>query len=202
MHNYEYIIAGLPVLDADARKAEAAGTAALMEEIREQLCPSDRKVLDFLIDSYDPDKLTEEFYRKALSHPRRFIRDYFTFDLQLRNAKTAWLNSSLGRPEGQDEIRLEGMEDAVFECEAEAEEVLGGSDILKRERGLDDLVWRKVEELTCMDVFDLELILAFTVKLRIIERWLRLDPESGRGLFRKLVSEIRSTYDNKKNKTV
>ena len=78
------------------------------------------------------------------------------------------------------------------------QDVLNRADLLQRERGLDDLRWQKVDELTAMDVFDLELILGFVAKLKIIDRWLQLDPESGRELFRKLVEDVRSTYDNKK----
>ena len=53
-----------------------------------------------------------------------------------------------------------------------------------------------------MDVFDIEAILGFIAKLKIIDRWDKLDPETGRELFRKLVEEIRSTYDNKKNNMI
>ena len=69
---------------------------------------------------------------------------------------------------------------------------------LDRERGLDELRWRKIDEITLMDYFDIEVILGFVCKLKIIDRWLQLDPDSGRALFRKLVEDIRSTYDNKK----
>ena len=76
--------------------------------------------------------------------------------------------------------------------------VLACGDILKRERGLDDLRWQKIDELTVLDVFDIEAILGYVAKLKIIDRWLQLDPDSGRALFRRLVDDIRSTYDNKK----
>ena len=49
-----------------------------------------------------------------------------------------------------------------------------------------------------MEVFSLNVILGFAAKLKIVDRWNRLDPETGAKLFRKLVTQIRSTYDNKK----
>ena len=52
--------------------------------------------------------------------------------------------------------------------------------------------------MTLLDSLDLEVILGFVAKLKIIDRWLQLDPDSGRALFRRLVDDIRSTYDNKK----
>ena len=69
--------------------------------------------------------------------------------------------------------------------------ILEGGDILARERGLDDFYWKSADELTVLDVFDLDVILAFVVKLKLVERWLRLDEATGRELFRKLVKEIK-----------
>ncbi len=60
-------------------------------------------------------------------------------------------------------------------------------------------MWAHIEELTLNDLFDIELILGFTAKLKIADRWEKLDPETGQKFFRKLVQEIRSSYDNKKN---
>ena len=42
-----------------------------------------------------------------------------------------------------------------------------------------------------LDYFDLDVVLAFVVKLKMVERWLRLDEATGRELFRKLVKEIK-----------
>ena len=71
--------------------------------------------------------------------------------------------------------------------------VLEQSDILSRERGLDKLLWEKAEELTRMDLFDIDVILSFIAKLKITDRWNKLDPRTGREMFRKLVQEIRNT---------
>ena len=60
-------------------------------------------------------------------------------------------------------------------------------------------MWRKADELTLWSLFDMSVILAFTAKLKVVERWEKLDPETGQKYFRKLVQEIRATYDNKKN---
>ena len=197
MDNYAYIIASLPVLNQEDHP-EHFVAEEILAEIREQLSARDNSVLDLLLEGYDPDKLDAEFYRRALAHGNRFIREWFRFDLDLRNATVAFLNDSLGRPEGQDLVLLAEREAEEFPEEEAVQQVLNRADLLQRERGLDDLRWQKVDELTAMDVFDLELILGFVAKLQIIDRWLKLDPESGRELFRKLVEDIRSTYDNKK----
>ena len=198
MDNYAYIIASMPVLHLEDDKADNLVAQELLDEIRGQLSARDTAVLDQLLEGYDPEKLDANFYQKALQHRNRFIREWFSFDLNLRNATVAYLNDSLARPEGTDMIRLEERETAEF-AEAEAvQNVLNCGDILRRERGLDDLRWRKIDELTILDVFDIEAILGYAAKLKIIDRWLQLDPDSGRALFRRLVEDIRSTYDNKK----
>lgn len=205
MNNYEYIIASLPVLRASSARehgAVASSAEKIIAEIREQLSSSDRVVFDFFLSGYNADNLNKEFYTKALSHRSKFIQEFFAYDLGLRNAKVEYLNASLGRPKGQDEITVDGMEDTEFEGRGEVMAVLNGKDILEREKGLDDLMWKKADELTIMEVFSLSAILGFVAKLKITDRWEKLDPETGMQYFRKLVKSIRETYDNKKNTTI
>lgn len=196
MNNYEYIIASLPLLGSDGRTRPDAD--ALLSEIRSQLSSSDRNALDKLLTGFEPDNLDAEFYRSMLKERNRFLREFFLFDLCLRNSKTEYLNKALGRAEGTDCIRLPELEEYDFPAEEAAGNVLSGSDIIQRERGLDDLLWAEIDRIDEMEVFSLNLILGFVAKLKIVDRWNRLDPESGSQLFRKLVTQIRSTYDNKK----
>ena len=198
MNNYEYIVASLPALRLEDDRSDKLVVQELVDEIRGQLSERDAAVLDLLLSGYDDERLDEDFYRAALKHGNRFIRDWFRFDLDLRNTTVSYLNDSLGRPDNQDMILLEDRETEEFFELDDARNVLNLGDILKRERGLDELRWRKIDELTILDSFDLEVLLGYVAKLKIIDRWLQLDPDSGRELFRRLVEDIRSTYDNKK----
>lgn len=194
MNNYEYIIASLPVLQAGYRGP--LDTEGLLEEIREQLSATDAASLQLVLDGWNTSELNEEFYASAAKSRSAFIREYFLYDRQLRNAKVAWLNKSLGRPEGQDIMPAPGADitDEDFEDQARAAEVLAGSDILERERGLDNLLWERIDALTIMHVFDLDVILGFAAKLQIVNRWLKLDETTGRELFARLVSDMKSQY--------
>ena len=198
MNNYEYIVASLPALRLEDDRSDKLVVQELVDEIRGQLSERDAAVLDLLLSGYDDERLDEDFYQAALKHGNRFIRDWFRFDLDLRNTTVSYLNDSLGRPDKQDMILLEDRETEEFFELDDAQNVLNLGDILKRERGLDELRWRKIDELTILDSFDLEVLLGYVAKLKIIDRWLQLDPDSGRELFRRLVEDIRSTYDNKK----
>ena len=198
MDNYEYIVASLPVLRQEDSRTDSLDAGELVDQIREQLSGPDQAVLDLLLSGYDPEQLTEGFYKQMLRHKNRFLREWFRFDLDLRNATVGYLNKQLHRAPDHDKILLEGREVEEFPELEDASRILNGTDILQRERGLDDLRWRKIDEITLMDYFDLETLLGYAAKLKIIDRWLQLDPDSGRALFRRMLVEIHSTYDNKK----
>lgn len=198
MNNYEYIVASLPVIEPGSRLGSSSAANAITNDIREQLSNKDNALVTMLLDGFDPEKLNAGFYRACIGSGSRFLREYFLFDLFLRNTKVEYLNASLGRPEGKDVLLLEELEDYEFEQKEEIVEILSGTDIIGREKGLDMAIWEHVEEVTTMDVFDMDAILGFIARLKIIDRWDKLDPETGAELFRRLIKEIRATYDNKK----
>ncbi|MCQ2153708.1 MAG: DUF2764 domain-containing protein [Bacteroidales bacterium] len=195
MKNYEYILAIAPVVDAGTKRGEIDSTA-LMDEIRGYLDPADADLFDTLVGGFDAETLSRDFYLKALSSPCRFIREYFSTDLDVRNRKVRYLNRELGRPEGTDVMVLDEDTERVFEDEARVDAILLKPDLIERERGLDDYMWEKIEAMTELEVFTIDAVLGFVARLQIAARWLKLDPETGRELFRKLVDEIRN---NKKS---
>lgn len=198
MNNYEYIVASLPVIEPGSRLGSSSAANVIIDDIREQLSNKDNALVTMLLDGFNPEKLNAGFYRACLGSGSRFLREYFLFDLFLRNTKVEYLNASLGRPEGKDVLLLEELEDYEFEQKEEIVEILSGTDIIGREKGLDMAIWEHVEDVTTMDVFDMDAILGFIARLKIIDRWDKLDPETGAELFRRLIKEIRATYDNKK----
>ena len=141
MNNYEYIIASLPLIKLDERAGGSVDASCVIEEIRSQLSDRDDRMMELLLESYNPDKLDASLYRRAFKSPSSFLRSHFLFDLQLRNTRVEYLNAALGRPEGKDTLILEELEDRDFEQKEEVEAVLAGNDIIARERGLDLLMW-------------------------------------------------------------
>ena len=65
---------------------------------------------------------------------------------------------------------------------------------IAREKGLDEITWEKVNGLTIFNYFDINAILGYIAKLHIADRWLVLDEETGRELFKKLVKEVKGTF--------
>ena len=201
MKNYVYIIAGLPDFTPDWRQGEKS-LDEYFGQVRELLSEKDNTVLDFIGQGFDKDRISLDFYKEAISHRLEFIREFFLFDLNVRNQKVRYLNQALGRDAEKDVLSLrDNSEDPGLEPEApefkesaRLQQILEGNDILARERGIDDLYWEKIDEITLFNYLDFDKILGIIVKMHIIRRWLILDEETGRAMFKKLVDQVRGTF--------
>ena len=191
MNNYEYIISSLPAISLDWKFGEGTSFDTYVGWIKSQLSGSDIKVVDRLLDGFKDENLTKEFYEAAFKDSDRFLKEYFTFDLNVRNGKARFLNKAFERPLDQDTIRLDTGEFAEGQ---RLDEALNAPDLLSRERGLDSLMWDKINEITTFNYFDLDAILGFIARLHIISRWFALDEKTGREMFRRLVDEVRGTF--------
>ena len=140
MNNYEYIISSLPAISLDWKFGEGASFDTYVGWIKSQLSGSDIKVVDRLLDGFKDENLNREFYEAAIKDNDRFVKEYFTFDLNVRNGKARFLNKAFERPLDQDTIRLETGEFAEGQ---RLEEALNAPDLLSRERGLDSLMWTR-----------------------------------------------------------
>ena len=202
MNNYVYIIAGLPDFTPDWRQGEK-GLEEYLRQMNELLSEKDKETVRLIEDGFNKEKIGLEFYKEALAHRSAFIREFFQFDLNVRNAKVRYLNEALGRDPQKDvlsmadpdaeELGIE-VEEPEFKEEARLQAILEGKDILARERGIDDLYWDKIDEITLFDYLNFSKILGMVVKMMIIRRWLILDEERGREMFKRLVDEVRGTF--------
>ena len=179
MTNYPYIIANFPdlLLDFERHPLDVKATVA---EVREQLSEKDCKLVDWLEFGLDGTHLTPHFYRNIRQTRNDFLIDWFDFDRKLRLAKVAHLE---GKPVMEEFPELDKAE-IIFKVE----------DLLQREKLLDHLAWNKAAELVDFDIFTIETILSLITRLHIVARWNRLDPEAGAQLFRRLVDEVRGTF--------
>jgi len=202
MNNYVYIIAGLPDFTPDWRQGEKS-LDDYLEQMRELLSEKDNETLSIIIKGFDKNQIGPDFYKEALAHRMGFIREFFQFDLNVRNQKVRYLNQALGRDAEKDILSMRdpeaedtGLEpeEPEFKESARLQAILEGNDILSRERGIDDLYWDKIDELTLFDYLNFDKILGVMAKMMIIRRWLILDEETGRAMFKKLVDEVRGTF--------
>ena len=206
MSNFEYIISSLPYLTMDFKYAGQAGFNSVISDIKRDLDEKDQGLVEFLLKGFSEKDLDADFYAAALRQRNRFLREYFRFDLNLRNAKVRYLNAQLGRDPDMDvmtgedaeaeDVDIDGFRftGGEFEEALKVDNILAEKDLVSREKGLDDVLWDKIDSLATFHYFDIEAVLAYIAKLHIVTRWLNLDEEVGRDVFRRLLKDVRGTY--------
>ena len=206
MSNFEYIISSLPYLTMDFKYAGQTGFNSVISDIKRDLDEKDQGLVEFLLKGFSDKDLNADFYAATLRHRNRFLREYFRFDLNLRNAKVRYLNAQLGREPDQDvmtgedpeaeDVDIDGFRftGGEFEEALKVDNILAEKDLVSREKGLDDVLWDKIDSLATFHYFDIEAVLAYIAKLHIVTRWLNLDEEVGRDVFRRLLKDVRGTY--------
>ena len=192
MDNYVYIVAGLPELVVSYDGSDF-NYAATKESIMELLSDDDQKLVELMEEGFDEHTLGADFYAKAAKSNNRFIREYFDFDGRLRNMKVEYLAKRLGK---ESDPYLVNLEEADFDEETQIRDILENADFVQREQKMDELKWEKASDIARMDYFNMNAILAFLVKAKMVQRWAELDAAKGQEMFKKLVQEIRGTSAN------
>ena len=187
MDNYVYIIAGLPEL-VFSYEGSDFNYAATQASIMELLSEKDQKLVELMEEGFDENSLGADFYAKAAKSKNRFIREYFDFDGRLRNMKVNYLAKRLNK---ESDPYLVNLEEAEFDEEKQIQAILEDNDFVQREQQMDALKWEKASDIARMDYFNMNAILAFLVKGKIVQRWTELDSAKGQEMFQKLVKEIR-----------
>ena len=191
MDNYVYIVAGLPELTSGFENT-GFNYAAVKESIMELLSEKDQQLVELMEEGFDENTLGADFYDKAAKSKNRFIREYFDFDGRLRNMKVNYLAKRLGK-NGED-FMVE-LPEADFEEGKQIQEILADADFVEREQKMDELKWEKASDIARMDYFNMNAILAFLVKAKTVQRWAELDEAKGDEMFKKLVAEVRGTFE-------
>ena len=203
MGNYHYIIAGLPelLLNADNK---GFSYDAVRDSIYQSSSDKDRRFIEWFEFGNSEENLTPHFYRAAMRCKNRFIRLYFALDLEIRNRKVDFVSEKLGKD--GDNYRME-VKDAIDldlsnEQLTRLTEIFANKNILEKEQMLDKFKWEYISDLNPYGTFDMDVILAFLAKGKLIDRWNKLDRAVGEEMFRKLVDEVRGTFQGIENKTI
>ena len=106
-----------------------------------------------------------------------FLRAWTARERQLRNAI---VRSRAAARRVEPEAYLHPTDGFDVTTAQVAEEVIANEDPLRRERMLDLHRWHTIEELTGPASFDMDAVLAFALKLRMVERWAAMTEEAGR----------------------
>lgn len=159
-------------------------------------------------DTSPENELASLWYGEMLQVKNAFLHDWFEFELNLKNvllvlsAKKHALpydNQVIGDNEVAGVIRRSNARDLGIAAEWPAIERVvqlnETEDLMAKEKAIDQLRWGFLDELNTFNYFTVEVLMAYYLKLEMIERWLRLDPASGEELFRKLLGELQNSYE-------
>ena len=217
MNNYHYIIASLPVLSKGGED-RSFNLAKIREEIVAQCSEKDIETIDFFCRLFEGGNLDRDYYLKAQRSQSRLTRLYSKLDRQIRNMMVNSAAHRLYSPEKAEEltqryqIDLTGdpygdyVEPSDTEADLQASDrqalssLFAEENIVSKEKRLDEFKWDKINSFTTLDFFNIDCILAFLAKGHLVTRWLKLDAGEGKHLFRKLVAEVRGTFDKNKLK--
>ena len=152
--------------------------------------------------------LTRQYFDYMLNSSNQFLRDWYTFELNVTNILTGincrkfdrdpereiignnFVTEAIKRSSAKDfglEVELEYAGDVIQIAEKE--------NLLTREKNLDQFKWNKLNELTLFNYFSIEVVLAYILKLEMIYRWMSLDENTGRKMFEKLIDELKDSFE-------
>ena len=201
MGNYHYIIAGLPelVLGADNK---SFSYDAVRESIYNSSTENDRRFIEWFDFGTDEENLNAHFYRAAMNCKNRFIRLYFALDLEIRNRKVDYVAGKMER--NADSYKVSPAKNVDLNLSEEQlvklQAIFVNKNILEKEQQLDSFKWDYISGLNGYGEFNMDVILAFLAKGKLIDRWNKLDAKAGEEMFRKLVDEVRGTFKGIENK--
>ncbi|MDA3954082.1 MAG: DUF2764 family protein [Bacteroidales bacterium] len=152
--------------------------------------------------------LTEMYYEYVLQSKNKFLKQWFEFNQNLSNILIGQNcrdynleveKQLIGDNFVTNEIIKSNAKDFGLDVElsyvSELITLTDNENLLAREKGLDQLKWDKVEEITLFDYFTIEVVLAYTIKLDMAYRWLELDEETGRQMFGKIINDLKSGFE-------
>ena len=198
MGNYHYIIAGLPelVLNGDNK---AFSYDAVRESIYNSSTEKDRRFIEWFDFGTNEENLTSHFYRAAFKCKNSFIRQYFALDLAIRNMKVDFISTKMERDGESYKVKVNCDLDLDEQQQQKLSGIFANKNILEKEQLLDKFKWDYINSLNPYGTFNMDVILAFLAKGKLIDRWNKLDRSAGEEMFRKLVNEVRGTFKGIEN---
>ncbi len=145
-------------------------------------------------------------YLKSFSN--QFLSDFIDYEVNVKNVFTAltgkkygidYENELIGGGEIVEALVKSRSRDFGLASEFDQIETLvqtyENESLLERELKIDQLKWEYLDDATFFHYFTIERVLGFIFKQFMVERWIALDEEEGQKMFRKLLSELESSYE-------
>ena len=150
------------------------------------------------------DCLAGLYYEYAMRCTNDFVASWFEFNLNTNNVLVALAARKYKLPiasfiVGDTEIcqALKSSNARDFGLTTELDyfdqllKISETDDLVDREKRLDQLRWKWMEDKTFFDYFSIERLYVFLLQLEIIERWISLDKEKGNQMFREIIDSLK-----------
>ena len=148
------------------------------------------------------------YYDHLMKSDSKFVRNYAEFVMNVKNLETALTCRKYGKEVAPEIIgdnvfskalRTSNSKDFGLAMEFPYVEkvisLMGNTNLVERERGLDLLLWDYIEEAVVYEYFSMDKVLSFMLELMIVERWSKMSSESGRKVFMEVVDKFRNSFE-------
>jgi len=156
----------------------------------------------------DENELTWFFYDYLFKTKSDFVRDWFEFDMNLKNLITA-LNCRkfdkevakeiIGDNEFAKALRSSKLKDfglsGDYQIVDKVISINNSTNLVDKEKQLDLLRWEYLEEKITFEYFTIDRVLSYLIRLQIIDRWSKLDTDSGKAVFNSLIKRLKESFE-------
>ena len=150
------------------------------------------------------------YYDYATKCTNGFIAGWFTFNRNVNNILVAFAarkykmsvaDAVIGDGEVAEALRTSGARDfgltGALDYFESIQRLTDNSRLQERERQLDDIRWKWLEDNSVFNYFTVERLFVFLLKLSIVERWAKLDADKGMQRYNEMIAELKSGMDEK-----
>lgn len=202
-HEHKYIPGGVYTEDE---------IEELLEEPGKACCYLKEYVEEYNSEEFDQEvdrkRLTVLYYTYLLDSVNGIVRKWFELELNSRNIFAALNARKHGLNLEREIIQANETADALLKSNSRDFGLSGDldyienlisifetEDLIKREKALDIFKWEWLDEKTFFEYFTVDKLIAYYIKLKMIERWISLDPDTGKELFTRFIGELQNDYD-------
>ena len=146
----------------------------------------------------------EAYYAECARSSSGFLREWAEFDKALRNVSAAITARRLDIPVaevvvGDDEIIAGLTKSSAVDFGLKGElpwidsllsALADDVNMLDKEHRIDQIRWEHTEEMSAFDYFNIDVVLAYLIRINLVHRWCALDVERGREMYKKLVGGL------------
>lgn len=148
--------------------------------------------------------LASAYYAYAMKSKNPFIASWFEFNLNINNILAAFaarkykMNVAeviVGDTDVCEMLRTSNARDfglsETLDYFEPLQRLVETDDLVEREKKVDQLKWRWLEDASFFHYFTIERLFVFLLQLEMIERWVLLDKEKGSELFRQMIQNLK-----------